>query len=207
MQEMNVKYALFWHLSNKKPAFLQVLWSWWPDSNWRPHPYQGCALPTELHQQVPQRQRWYNTRFKQKMQALFWNFFIFFFRTVLCGGLSRMGKEKTFCHASPDVGLRSSFARLQAATETVGKAYGGDSSPMILPERSRIRTAFLFGTNGQRYYLTTEGLEARTPRKHLTHGRKQGKRYPQTVTSSGRKIPQRMNCTILNFLSYFIGGK
>ena len=27
------------------------LWSCWPDSNWRPHPYQGCALPTELQQQ------------------------------------------------------------------------------------------------------------------------------------------------------------
>ena len=23
-------------------------WSCYPDSNWRPHPYQGCALPTEL---------------------------------------------------------------------------------------------------------------------------------------------------------------
>ena len=29
---------------------LQVVfqWSCYPDSNWRPHPYQGCALPTEL---------------------------------------------------------------------------------------------------------------------------------------------------------------
>ena len=25
-------------------------WSCYPDSNWRPHPYQGCALPTELYQ-------------------------------------------------------------------------------------------------------------------------------------------------------------
>ena len=24
------------------------MWSCYPDSNWRPHPYQGCALPTEL---------------------------------------------------------------------------------------------------------------------------------------------------------------
>ena len=24
------------------------VWSCYPDSNWGPHPYQGCALPTEL---------------------------------------------------------------------------------------------------------------------------------------------------------------
>jgi len=23
------------------------VWSCYPDSNWGPHPYQGCALPTE----------------------------------------------------------------------------------------------------------------------------------------------------------------
>src|SRR6185295_2983216 len=23
--------------------------SQWPESDWRPHPYHGCALPTELH--------------------------------------------------------------------------------------------------------------------------------------------------------------
>ena len=23
-------------------------WSCYPDSNWGPHPYQGCALPAEL---------------------------------------------------------------------------------------------------------------------------------------------------------------
>ena len=27
-------------------------WSCWADSNCRPHPYQGCALPTELQQRV-----------------------------------------------------------------------------------------------------------------------------------------------------------
>ena len=27
-------------------------WSCWADSNCRPHPYQGCALPTELQQQM-----------------------------------------------------------------------------------------------------------------------------------------------------------
>ena len=26
-------------------------WSWWPGLNWWPYPYQGYALPTELHQQ------------------------------------------------------------------------------------------------------------------------------------------------------------
>ena len=28
-----------------------LFWSCWADSNCRPHPYQGCALPTELQQQ------------------------------------------------------------------------------------------------------------------------------------------------------------
>ena len=27
-----------------------IFWSCWADSNRRPHPYQGCALPTELQQ-------------------------------------------------------------------------------------------------------------------------------------------------------------
>ena len=26
------------------------IWSWWPGLNWWPYPYQGYALPTELHQ-------------------------------------------------------------------------------------------------------------------------------------------------------------
>ena len=39
--------------NKKKPPESQriqvvLLWSCYPDSNWRPHPYQGCALPTEL---------------------------------------------------------------------------------------------------------------------------------------------------------------
>ena len=29
-----------------------ILWSCWADSNRRPHPYQGCALPTELQQHI-----------------------------------------------------------------------------------------------------------------------------------------------------------
>ena len=35
-----------------KPKALEItgadFWSRLPDSNWRPHPYHGCALPTEL---------------------------------------------------------------------------------------------------------------------------------------------------------------
>ena len=27
----------------------QIVWSPWSGLNWWPHPYQGCALPTELH--------------------------------------------------------------------------------------------------------------------------------------------------------------
>ena len=30
-------------------------WSCWADSNRRPHPYQGCALPTELQQRMATR--------------------------------------------------------------------------------------------------------------------------------------------------------
>ena len=32
-------------------SILPIKWSCWADSNCRPHPYQGCALPTELQQQ------------------------------------------------------------------------------------------------------------------------------------------------------------
>ena len=28
----------------------KTAWSWWAGLNCRPHPYQGCALPSELHQ-------------------------------------------------------------------------------------------------------------------------------------------------------------
>ena len=31
-----------------KPEGFEGFWSCYPDSNWRPHPYQGCALPAEL---------------------------------------------------------------------------------------------------------------------------------------------------------------
>ena len=38
---------------NMNPCGFKVfLWSCWADSNCRPHPYQGCALPTELQQRV-----------------------------------------------------------------------------------------------------------------------------------------------------------
>ena len=33
------------------PFGYPLFWSCWADSNCRPHPYQGCALPTELQQQ------------------------------------------------------------------------------------------------------------------------------------------------------------
>ncbi len=32
--------------------FQVYFWSCWADLNRRPHPYQGCALPTELQQQM-----------------------------------------------------------------------------------------------------------------------------------------------------------
>ena len=37
---------------NMNPAVTGFCWSCWADSNCRPHPYQGCALPTELQQRV-----------------------------------------------------------------------------------------------------------------------------------------------------------
>ena len=36
--------------SDKSELF--SFWSSHPDSNWRPHPYHGCALPTELWEHV-----------------------------------------------------------------------------------------------------------------------------------------------------------
>ena len=46
---------IFQHFCNKKASKTEVFdafWSCWADSNCRPHPYQGCALPTELQQQM-----------------------------------------------------------------------------------------------------------------------------------------------------------
>ena len=43
------------HFFNKKASKTEVFdafWSCWADSNRRPHPYQGCALPTELQQHM-----------------------------------------------------------------------------------------------------------------------------------------------------------
>ena len=44
--------ACFWRSAKKYPRRRvpsRILrWSCYPDLNWRPHPYQGCALPTEL---------------------------------------------------------------------------------------------------------------------------------------------------------------
>ena len=45
----------FQHFGNKKAPKTEVFdafWSCWADSNRRPHPYQGCALPTELQQHI-----------------------------------------------------------------------------------------------------------------------------------------------------------
>ena len=48
----------FQRFCNKKAPKAEVFdafWSCWADSNCRPHPYQGCALPTELQQQMATR--------------------------------------------------------------------------------------------------------------------------------------------------------
>ena len=55
----------FQHLCNKKAPKTEVFdafWSCWADSNRRPHPYQGCALPTELQQHIWRPRRGSNPR-------------------------------------------------------------------------------------------------------------------------------------------------
>ena len=34
------------------PYWVRPVWSFWPESDRWPHPYQGCALPTELQKQM-----------------------------------------------------------------------------------------------------------------------------------------------------------
>ena len=45
-------FSVFTTKKHRKPKFSMLFWSCWADSNCRPHPYQGCALPTELQQRV-----------------------------------------------------------------------------------------------------------------------------------------------------------
>ena len=48
-------HRLNWSKSKEKVLHSRenkTLWSCWADSNRRPHPYQGCALPTELQQHM-----------------------------------------------------------------------------------------------------------------------------------------------------------
>ena len=39
-----------------RPALPRDIWSWWSGSNRWPYPYQGYALPTELHQLILERE-------------------------------------------------------------------------------------------------------------------------------------------------------
>ena len=41
--------------NTRNPKISGVFWSCYPDLNRRPHPYQGCALPTELQQRMATR--------------------------------------------------------------------------------------------------------------------------------------------------------
>ena len=45
-------FSIFTTKKHRKPKFSMLFWSCWADSNCRPHPYQGCALPTELQQRM-----------------------------------------------------------------------------------------------------------------------------------------------------------
>ena len=40
--------ATFCNKKSPKTEIFEDFWSCYPDLNWGPHPYQGCALPTEL---------------------------------------------------------------------------------------------------------------------------------------------------------------
>ena len=42
----------FYSKKAPKTEVFDAFWSCWADSNRRPHPYQGCALPTELQQHM-----------------------------------------------------------------------------------------------------------------------------------------------------------
>ena len=44
----SVKTSHFIKKEQKQNVFALKSWSCYPDLNWGPHPYQGCALPTEL---------------------------------------------------------------------------------------------------------------------------------------------------------------
>ena len=41
-----------WTVCSSQLSYAALLWSWWPGLNWWPYPYQGYALPTELHQHI-----------------------------------------------------------------------------------------------------------------------------------------------------------
>ena len=45
----------FCNKKSPKAEVFEDFWSCWADLNRRPHPYQGCALPTELQQRMATR--------------------------------------------------------------------------------------------------------------------------------------------------------
>ena len=45
-------FQRFYNKKAPKTEVFDAIWSCWADSNRRPHPYQGCALPTELQQHM-----------------------------------------------------------------------------------------------------------------------------------------------------------
>ena len=64
--------------NNQDRMVLVIFWSCQPDLNWRPHPYQGCALPAELQQHVSQTACVLYRRVR-KLSTLFCVFFDTFF--------------------------------------------------------------------------------------------------------------------------------
>ena len=42
------RFITFCNKKSPKTEVFEDFWSCYPDSNWGPHPYQGCALPAEL---------------------------------------------------------------------------------------------------------------------------------------------------------------
>ena len=76
------------------------LWSWWPDSNRWPHPYQGCALPTELHQRIVWREIYY-TITRVKMQGFREIFFRKFYFSLPSSRYFAGMRRRTFSRGRP----------------------------------------------------------------------------------------------------------
>src|SRR5207302_10095965 len=91
-------------------------WSRCPESNWRPRPYQGRALPTELHR--PSRLRRFG---RQVGRSLF----------------PRPPQEHSLA-CEPTVALRASVGKPQLADRPCDAWPGNRSSPLAFTRRAEV---------------------------------------------------------------------